>query len=326
MRRLQLGPAGGGDAILPTGTPTHPRDLINADLNAIRAYVGLDLEHSVKSGFRWLGEAQPGGWRAGPGREEVHQDFLSYQRNQKWRKVANRRVLVLRPVGPWPADRRHLIGPITKYLMLFFQRPVRWEDPVALPPRYRLNFDGAAEHLQYAVGPILDRLHKRVPDDALAVVGITHVDLYPAPNWGFVFGMADLEDRVAVVSTSRLYPKFWGQEATPKRLQKAQLRLLRVLAHEVSHTLGLHHCHAFRCNLNGCNSLAEHDRAPSHLCPACMAKLAWRLDLRVRARYGGLAHLFHKLGYPTEASWYRKQLLRLSPLPPAQSSSAAQTR
>ncbi len=313
IRRMQLGPSGPGLAIRPPATPAHPGALINGDLDAIQTYAGLSLQHVVDAGFQWMGTPRRGSWRAGPGRFEEHQDFRSYKRTQRWNKDPKRRVIVIRPLGPWPASRRALVPLVTRFVMLYFQRPVRWEDREPVPANYRLNLDGAAEHLQYEVGPILDRLQKDVPDDALAVVGLTHLDLYPAPSWGFVFGMADLSHRVAVVSFSRLHPSFWGLEPTPDNMHQARLRLLRVLAHEVSHTLGIHHCLAFRCVMNGCNSLREHDRAPVHLCPLCMAKLAWRLDLRVRGRYGGLAKFFETAGYPKQARWYRRQLLRLTP-------------
>ena len=45
---------------------------------------------------------------------------------------------------------------------------------------------------------ILDLLHRRLPGDALCVVGVTMEDLYPDPSWNFVFGQASLTDRVGV--------------------------------------------------------------------------------------------------------------------------------
>jgi archaemetzincin len=147
-------------------------------------------------------------------------------------------------------------------------------------------------------------------------VGITAADIYPASSWQFVFGLADLRERVAVVSHHRLHPEFQGLDPTPERRALASVRFLRVLAHEIAHTLGLTHCVTFQCIMNGCNSLDEQDQAPLHLCPVCLAKLAWRLRWRIEARYGGLAHLLYKLRLPGASRFFRRQFARLQPLSP----------
>ena len=56
---------------------------------------------------------------------------------------------------------------------------------------------------QFLTSDILDLLRARLPDDAFALLGITMVDLYPDPNWSFVFGQASLRDRVGVYSFAR---------------------------------------------------------------------------------------------------------------------------
>ena len=77
---------------------------------------------------------------------------------------------------------------------------------------------------------------------------------------------------------------------------------------------GIPHCVTFRCVMNGVNSLDETDkRQPVHLCPLCLAKLAWNLGLNVRQRFQKLAALLTKFGLKSEAAWYQKQATRLAP-------------
>ena len=112
-----------------------------------------------------------------------------------------------------------------QHLMLSFQRPVRWEDRLPLPRTHRLNDDGARPHLQYPTRPVLNRLQRELPDDAIALIALTAQDLYPTPDWSFVFGMADLRNRVGVVSLSRLVPAFWGAQITPAAQTRALFRM-----------------------------------------------------------------------------------------------------
>jgi len=307
-----LGASGPAEAIHVKDPGIDPGDLLVEDLRAIRRWARLDLADIRKAGFDWADVTTPGRWRHGPGRNETHQAFSSYQRTQKRHRDKTRDVIVIRPVGGWPDRLNHLLPIITRYLTLYFRRPVRWADTQRLPGRHRVNGDGTRVHLQYLTTPILDRLEKTLPDDAIAHVGLTVQDLYPAKNWGYVFGMADLEKRVGVVSLARLIPQFWGFVNTPLARRLALRRTLKVLAHETGHMLGINHCRAFSCLMSGCTDLFEHDTTPSHLCPLCMAKLGWRLDLRVQRRYRDLAQFYMKLGLSPEARWYHQQAVRLA--------------
>lgn len=310
-----LGASGPAEPIRVQEPGTDPGDLLVADLRAIGQWTRLDLADIEKAGFAWADVATPGRWRHGPGRSESHQGFSTYQRAQKRHYDKKRMVIVIRPVGAWPDWMRHLTPVITRYLMLFFRRPVRWEDPQKLPGGHRVNGDGTRVHLQYPTTPILDRLIKTLPDDAIAHLGLTAQDLYPDKDWGFVFGMADLDKRVGVVSLARLFPQFWGFVNTPPTRRLALLRALKVLAHETGHMLGINHCRAFSCLMSGCVDLVEHDTTPAQLCPLCMAKLGWRLNLNVRRRYRDLAQFFMRHDLSPEARWYHQQAVRLADAP-----------
>jgi archaemetzincin len=307
-----LGASGPAEPVRLKKPGNDPGDLLVADLRAIRYWTRLDLADIEKAGFEWADVTTPGRWRHGPGRNETHQAFSTYQRAQQRARDRRRKVIVIRPLGAWPERLRHIPPLITRYLMIYFRRPVRWEDAQPLPGRHRVNGDGAELHLQYPTQDILDRLIRTLPDDAIAHVALTAQDLYPAEDWGFVFGMADLDKRVGVISLARLFPRFWGFVNTPLARRLALLRTLKVLAHEIGHMLGVNHCRAFTCLMSGCTGLVEHDTTPLHLCPLCMAKLGWRLNLNVQRRYHDLAQFFMKHDLSVEARWYHRQAVRLA--------------
>ena len=307
-----LGASGPADPIRAKDQTPDPGDLLVADLRAIKHWTRLELADIEKAGFDWADVATPGRWRHGPGRNETHQAFTTYIRTQKHTYDTQRKVIVIRPIGKWPDRLGHLAPIISRYLSLYFSRPVRWHYQQKLPGIHRVNGDGIRVHLQYKTTPILDKLVKTLPADAIAHVGVTFQDLFPAKNWGYVFGMADLEKRVGVVSLARLLPGFWGFVNTPLARRLALRRTLKVLAHETGHMLGINHCRAFSCLMSGCTDLFEHDTTPSHMCPLCMAKLGWRLNLGVGRRYSDLAQFFMKQGLAPEARWYPRQAERLA--------------
>ena len=100
-------------------------------------------------------------------------------------------------------------------------------------------------------------LAPRLPNDAIAYLGITMGDLYPEASWNFVFGEATLDERVGVYSLVRYFPGFTGEKDTPAARTLGLLRSFKVLSHETGHMFGLHHCARFECLMNGTNSLEE---------------------------------------------------------------------
>jgi archaemetzincin len=101
-------------------------------------------------------------------------------------------------------------------------------------------------------------------------MAVTAVDLYPEEDWNFVFGEASYEERVGVMSLYR-----HGDLATERPLVLS--RTVSTAAHELGHMLGLPHCVAFECAMNGSNSQRESDAIPIEPCPHCLAKLSPRL-------------------------------------------------
>ena len=139
----------------------------------------------------------------------------------------------------------------------------------------RLRQAGAARAgTQYLTAAILnDLLRPRLPQDAICYLGVTMEDLYPQPDWNFVFGQASLRERVGVYSFACYRPEFYGEpagsldgrrkarrafgaisgqgpssppsgsrSARPEAEKLLLKRSAKVMVHETGHMFGLHHC------------------------------------------------------------------------------------
>jgi len=104
--------------------------------------------------------------------------------------------------------------------------------------------------------------------DADKVLGVTDVDLY-VPTLNFVFGEAQCPGRVALISTHRLHPEYYG-EVNPELYRK---RVLKEAVHELGHTLGLGHCVNQACVMFFSNSIIDTDRKDYRLCANCLREI-----------------------------------------------------
>lgn len=97
------------------------------------------------------------------------------------------------------------------------------------------------------------------------LLGITDFDLYKTSQ-RFVFGDADEQRRVAVVSLHRLRNEFYGEDPDENVLFQ---RTLKECVHELGHALGLKHCYNARCAMHYSNSIFETDNKMPHFCDVC---------------------------------------------------------
>ncbi|MCX7994500.1 MAG: archaemetzincin family Zn-dependent metalloprotease [candidate division WOR-3 bacterium] len=86
-------------------------------------------------------------------------------------------------------------------------------------------------------------------------------DIY-TPRFNFIFGLADVQRNIAVVSTYRLSKNGLLKE-----------RLAKEVVHEMGHILGLNHCPIPVCVMYFSNTVADTDRKGFDLCPECRRKV-----------------------------------------------------
>lgn len=266
------------------------------------------------NGFPRVGKPAPGEWLADY--DELGQSYSDYVGSEPVRAEGARRVLVLQPLGPFSRQEAQMLQAVAEFCGLYFGVPVRVERPVLDldPARSRERRGGSLVWRQYLTGYLNGEVLKpRLPDDALAYVGVTMHDLYPAESWNFVFGQAQLRGRVGVFSLARYFPAFYGEPQTPDAQRQGLRRSIAVLAHESGHMFSLFHCIWFRCLMQGSNSLEELDGRTLDLCPICLRKLQWNLGFDVVERERRLADFYRRHGLAEDAARVEDRLRRLAP-------------
>jgi archaemetzincin len=160
-----------------------------------------------------------------------------------------------------------------------FALPVGLGDAVPEPPRAFSPARG-----QWAATEYLKALLAHPAVAAGRVLGVTERDLF-VPVLSFVYGQAQLEGRVAVVSLARLRSEFHGLPADPDALAR---RAAAEAVHEIGHTFGLVHCADRRCPMSLSIDVSDLDRKTAEPCPSCSALAEGSLEMkRARARAEG---------------------------------------
>lgn len=98
---------------------------------------------------------------------------------------------------------------------------------------------------------------------------IADVDLY-AEGLNFVFGEAEINGSLAIISVVRLRESFWG---LPENQEVFQDRVKKEAVHELGHVFGLRHCSFPQCVMNFSNSLSDTDRKSWNFCERCLLLL-----------------------------------------------------
>jgi archaemetzincin len=200
-------------------------------------------------------------------RKEKGQTFEQFIKTKHVVPSKEENIIYLQPIGTFNSLQVKQIELVRQYLQIFFQLETKVLKDVSndiIPNNARRIGDVGQE--QFLAGYILtDVLKKEKPDKGVALMAITEKDLYPKPEWNYVFGLASYRDKIAVSSMYRM------QKEADFNLSLD--RLLKICSHEIGHMFGLHHCIEANCVMNGTNSMVETDRHSLRLCSLCQRKL-----------------------------------------------------
>src|SRR5258706_8765252 len=250
-----------------------------------------------------LAKPKPGDWL--PEHKESGQTFSDYLRAAPVRKSREQGAIYVCLLGDFTPEQTKVLEATQQYLEIFYQVPVKIHKNLALkdlPPRaQRVHPRWGGE--QILTTYVLDEVLKPDrPDDALAYLAFTASDLYPDPTWNFVFSQASLRERTGVWSIHRN-----GTPAESKAAYQLCLRrTLHTASHETGHILTIEHCTAFECNMNGVNSQDEGDRKPLIMCPVCLRKICWNLQVDPLVYLSQLEAFCRKHQLKDEADWYKR--------------------
>jgi archaemetzincin len=163
--------------------------------------------------------------------------------------------------------------PISSELVSSLAQPLRsifrTEITVDLPLNNVLNTAYDDYRLQYNSTQLIRELLNRFSSSSSKIIGITSVDLF-VPVLTYVFGEAQLDGTVAVVSTYRLNNTIYGLDPDPIIFFQ---RSLTETVHELGHTYGLYHCKNQECAMHSSTAVEDIDLKSAMLCEKCKKQI-----------------------------------------------------
>lgn len=127
---------------------------------------------------------------------------------------------------------------------------------------------------QYQSVEFMKMLAKLASNNGSRILGITDVDL-SIPMLSFLFGQAQFDGPVAVVSLCRLHQEFYGLPAEESLLRE---RTIKEVLHELGHTFGLVHCSESTCAMSLSTHIELVDAKGERYCARCGLQLVQRFS------------------------------------------------
>jgi archaemetzincin len=221
-----------------------------------------------------------------------------------------RRKLYIQPIGEFTETDVDLIAKSAEFLSLYFNCEVVTNETLS---ESTIPDSAQRTHPQWDIHQLLtshileEVLAPKVPADAFAVIAFTKSDLWAGEGWNFVFGYASFRERVGVWSLAR----FGDPEESEESRKRCLLRTIKVATHETGHMFSMPHCTAYRCNMQGSNSLEESDGQPLYLCPNCLGKILYATGCQPMERFKKLIKFCEEHELESEKEYFERALSRL---------------
>ncbi|KAF2516555.1 Zn-dependent protease [Flavobacterium foetidum] len=246
----------------------------------------------------------PGEWLYG--RKEKGQDFETFLKTKHIVPNENSNIIYIKPIGDFTELQTRQIELTRAYLEIFFQLETKVLENTSndVIPKHARRI-GQEGQEQFLAGYILDSLLKKEkPRNRIALMALTEKDLFPKPEWNFVFGLASYTQKIGVSSIYRLQDR----KLTEANFNLCLSRLLKICSHEIGHMFGLRHCVKVNCAMNGTNSLEETDTKVIRLCSVCQQKLNSSIKYDNKKRLVELGEFFKNNNLKTEFELMKKDL------------------
>jgi archaemetzincin len=262
------------------------------------------FESTALNDIKLPASPKPGSWRYN--HDEHFQTFEDFQKLKKIKPEPGKNTIYLQPIGTFDELQKREIALTKEYLKIYFQLEIKILPvlPNTIFPEKvkRISKEG---HEQVLAGYVLDSiLIKRKPKDAVVLMGITEKDLFPKPEWNYVFGLVSYEEGVGVTSMYR----FANGHLTDSNFNETFLRLIKISSHEIGHMFGISHCLNANCVMNGTNSLTETDYHLARACSLCQRKLNSSIHYDNKKRLLELKNFFEKQHLNTELTLANQDL------------------
>ena len=250
--------------------------------------------------------------------EEPGQSFPQYVQFQSFTPLRNSYDAIdVLPIGEFDETQQRIIDQTAEFMRSFFNVPVRVLDAEPFPeaPESSRRIRGETEQVlsTWIISNVV--LPRRQPD-AMATIGLVTCDLWPGElNW--VFGQASMSERIGVWSLYRNGDPRQDDEARRLCLR----RTIKTAIHETGHMLGIPHCAAYECCMNGSRSREESDRQPLEFCPDCQAKIWWACQADPADRCQALFAFCDREGLREEAAQFEKEWKALQKSNPPETNS-----
>jgi len=241
--------------------------------------------------------------------KEKGQTFEQYQKSRHIVPTKDSNIIYIRPIGNFDSLQKKQIELLREYLEIYFQLKTKilqtTSNDIIPASARRIGYEN---NEQFLAGYLLDSvLKKEKPLKRIALMGLTEVDLFPKPEWNYVFGLASYRDKVGVSSIYRLQDK----KLTAENFNLCLSRLLKISSHEIGHMFGLHHCINANCVMNGTNSLTETDKNSIRLCSVCQKKLNSCIKYDNRKRLKELEKYFRINNLIKESQLLKKDIFTI---------------